>query len=68
MRPTMLEALESLRRIRNEEMSFQSAEVVEMDIQSGDAGFPRNYSPPPLSPGSMVTDKWISNSPTPNSF
>ncbi|PKI32200.1 hypothetical protein CRG98_047409 [Punica granatum] len=70
MRPTMLEVLEALRRIKNEGNSFQSGEVVEMDIRSSDdTGFLKNnVVPPPFSPDSALTDKWVSNSNTPNSF
>ncbi|KAK4767550.1 hypothetical protein SAY86_015300 [Trapa natans] len=69
LRPTMLEVLETLRRIKNEENSFQSSEVVEMDIQSDDAGFLKNnIVPPPLSPESAANDKFVSNSSTASSF
>lgn len=67
MRPTMVEVVEALRRIKNEEHSFEKVEIV--DIHSDDAGFLKNnIIPPPLSPDSVVTDKWVSNSDTPSSF
>ncbi|KAK4800560.1 hypothetical protein SAY86_021047 [Trapa natans] len=69
LRPTMLEVLEALRRIKNEENNFQNSEVVEMDIQPDDAGFLKNnIVPPPLSPESVVNDKFVSNSNTASSF
>ncbi|KAF5479927.1 hypothetical protein F2P56_000709 [Juglans regia] len=54
MRPSMDEVLEDLRRIQNEEMGVQKAEVV--DISADDVGLLMNF-PPPLSPDLVVTDK-----------
>ncbi|XP_041003273.1 LEAF RUST 10 DISEASE-RESISTANCE LOCUS RECEPTOR-LIKE PROTEIN KINASE-like 1.3 isoform X2 [Juglans microcarpa x Juglans regia] len=54
MRPSMDEVLEDLRRIQNEEMGVQKAEVV--DISADDVGLLKNF-PPPLSPDLVVTDK-----------
>ncbi|XP_041003274.1 LEAF RUST 10 DISEASE-RESISTANCE LOCUS RECEPTOR-LIKE PROTEIN KINASE-like 1.3 isoform X3 [Juglans microcarpa x Juglans regia] len=65
MRPSMDEVLEDLRRIQNEEMGVQKAEVV--DISADDVGLLKNF-PPPLSPDLVVTDKLVSISTTPNSF
>ncbi|KAF5479930.1 hypothetical protein F2P56_000710 [Juglans regia] len=65
MRPSMDEVLEDLRRIQNEEMGVQKAEVV--DISADDVGLLMNF-PPPLSPDLVVTDKLVSISTTPNSF
>ncbi|XP_041007605.1 LEAF RUST 10 DISEASE-RESISTANCE LOCUS RECEPTOR-LIKE PROTEIN KINASE-like 1.4 isoform X1 [Juglans microcarpa x Juglans regia] len=65
MRPKMDEVLEVLKRIKNEEMGAEKAEVV--DIRVDDVGQLKNI-PPPLSPDSVVTGKWVSDSTTPNSF
>ncbi|KAG6720404.1 hypothetical protein I3842_03G059400 [Carya illinoinensis] len=66
MRPSMNEVLEDLRRIQNEEIGVQKAEVV--DISADDVGLLKNF-PPPLSPDLLVvTDKLVSSSTTPNSF
>ncbi|KAG6720405.1 hypothetical protein I3842_03G059400 [Carya illinoinensis] len=55
MRPSMNEVLEDLRRIQNEEIGVQKAEVV--DISADDVGLLKNF-PPPLSPDLLVvTDK-----------
>ncbi|XP_075633487.1 LEAF RUST 10 DISEASE-RESISTANCE LOCUS RECEPTOR-LIKE PROTEIN KINASE-like 1.4 isoform X5 [Castanea sativa] len=56
MRPSMDEVLEILRGIQNEEIGAQKAEVV--DIRAADdVGLLKNI-PPPLSPDSVVNDKW----------
>ena len=66
MRPSMDEVLEILRGIQNEEIGAQKAEVV--DIRAADdVGLLKNI-PPPLSPDSVVNDKWVSSSTPPNSF
>uniref|UniRef100_A0A2N9ENN5 non-specific serine/threonine protein kinase n=1 Tax=Fagus sylvatica TaxID=28930 RepID=A0A2N9ENN5_FAGSY len=65
MRPSMNEVLKALKGIQNEEIGAQKAEVV--DIRAADdVGLLKNI-PPPLSPDSVVTDKWVSSS-TPSSF
>ncbi|KAF3973744.1 hypothetical protein CMV_002862 [Castanea mollissima] len=57
MRPSMDEVLEILRGIQNEEIGAQKAEVV--DIRAADdVGLLKNI-PPPLSPDSVVNDKWM---------
>lgn len=61
MRPSMDEVVEVLRAIKNEE----KAEVV--DIRADTVGLLKNV-PPPLSPDSVVIDKWVSSSTPPNSF
>ncbi|KAJ7975763.1 Wall-associated receptor kinase [Quillaja saponaria] len=53
MRPTMDEVLEILRGIQNEEFGAQKAVVVDID----DAVLLKNIVPP-LSPDSVVNDKW----------
>ncbi|KAF5748005.1 serine/threonine-protein kinase [Tripterygium wilfordii] len=55
MRPSMEEVREILRGIQNENFGGQKAEVV--DIGGDDVGLLKN-STPPLSPDSVVTDKW----------
>ncbi|PON53120.1 hypothetical protein PanWU01x14_205000 [Parasponia andersonii] len=55
----------ALRAIQNEEFVVQKAEVV--DIRSDDVGLLKNL-PPPLSPDSVVNEKWVNNSTTPNSY
>ncbi|XP_038701511.1 LEAF RUST 10 DISEASE-RESISTANCE LOCUS RECEPTOR-LIKE PROTEIN KINASE-like 1.4 isoform X2 [Tripterygium wilfordii] len=65
MRPSMEEVREILRGIQNENFGGQKAEVV--DIGGDDVGLLKN-STPPLSPDSVVTDKWVSSSTTTSSF
>ncbi|KAF5457476.1 hypothetical protein F2P56_021576 [Juglans regia] len=65
MRPKMDEVLEVLKRIKSEEMGAEKAEVV--DIRVDDVGQLKNI-PPPLSPDSVVTGKWVSDSTIPYSF
>ena len=65
MRPSMDEVVAALKAIKNEEFIIQKAEVV--DIRSDDIGLLKNF-PPPLSPDSVVNDKWVSSSTTPNSY
>ncbi|GMP28347.1 hypothetical protein CsSME_00003935 [Camellia sinensis var. sinensis] len=57
MRPSMQEVLEALRKIRNEDLNVQKAEVV--DILKG------NF--PLMSPDLEAAEKWVSNSTTPSS-
>ncbi|XP_028123818.1 LEAF RUST 10 DISEASE-RESISTANCE LOCUS RECEPTOR-LIKE PROTEIN KINASE-like 1.4 isoform X1 [Camellia sinensis] len=57
MRPSMQEVLEALRKIRNEDLNVQKAEVV--DILKG------NF--PLMSPDLEAAEKWASNSTTPSS-
>ncbi|EXC20517.1 putative serine/threonine-protein kinase [Morus notabilis] len=64
MRPSMDEVLTTLKAIGNQEFVTQKAEVV--DIRSDDTALLKNL-PPPLSPDSVVNDKWVSSSPTPSS-
>lgn len=65
MRPSMDEVLTTLKAIGNQEFVTQKAEVV--DIRSDDTALLKNL-PPPLSPDSVVNDKWVSSSPTPSSY
>ncbi|XP_062107422.1 LEAF RUST 10 DISEASE-RESISTANCE LOCUS RECEPTOR-LIKE PROTEIN KINASE-like 1.4 [Humulus lupulus] len=65
MRPSMEEVVAVLRAIKNEEFIIQKADVV--DIRSDDMGLLKNL-PPPLSPDSVVNEKYVSNSTTPNSY
>ncbi|KAL0015349.1 hypothetical protein SO802_002418 [Lithocarpus litseifolius] len=68
MRPSMDEVLEILRGIQNgneEKGSAQKAEVV--DIKAADDVRLLKNIPPPLSPDSVVTDKWVNSPTTPNS-
>lgn len=65
MRPSMDEVVATLRAIEKEEFIVQKAEVV--DIKSDDIEVMKNL-PPPLSPDSVVNDKWVSSSTTPNSY
>ena len=65
MRPSMEEVLSALKAIRDEDFSHRKPDV--FDIRSDDVGLLKSL-PPPLSPDSVATDKWISNSTTPNSY
>uniref|UniRef100_A0A5B6YZB9 non-specific serine/threonine protein kinase n=1 Tax=Davidia involucrata TaxID=16924 RepID=A0A5B6YZB9_DAVIN len=63
-RPSMEEVLEGLKRIKNEDLSVEKAEVV--DILEDDVGLIK-VNPPPMSPDSSVNEKWVSSSTTLNS-
>uniref|UniRef100_A0A5B6Z6C5 Uncharacterized protein n=2 Tax=Davidia involucrata TaxID=16924 RepID=A0A5B6Z6C5_DAVIN len=64
MRPSMKEVLDALKGIKNEELSVQKADVV--DIMDDEVGLLK-VNPPPMSPDSVVAEKWVSCSTTPNS-
>lgn len=65
MRPSMDEVFDVLKGIQNEYLRDQKAEVV--DIRVDDVGLLKNV-PPPLSPESIATDKWVSSSPVSSPF
>ncbi|KAG5535337.1 hypothetical protein RHGRI_023189 [Rhododendron griersonianum] len=63
MRPSMEEILKTLRGIKNDEPNTQ-VEVVDIMVV-GDVGIAKE-NPPPMSPDSASTEKWVSNSSAPN--
>lgn len=63
MRPSMEEILKTLRGIKNDEPNTQ-VEVVDIMVD-GDVGIAKE-NPPPTSPDSASTEKWVSNSSAPN--
>ncbi|XP_058227501.1 LEAF RUST 10 DISEASE-RESISTANCE LOCUS RECEPTOR-LIKE PROTEIN KINASE-like 1.4 isoform X3 [Rhododendron vialii] len=63
MRPSMEEILKTLRGIKNDEPNTQ-VEVVDIMVD-GDVGIAKE-NPPPMSPDSAGTEKWVSNSSAPN--
>nr|XP_015879911.2 LEAF RUST 10 DISEASE-RESISTANCE LOCUS RECEPTOR-LIKE PROTEIN KINASE-like 1.3 isoform X7 [Ziziphus jujuba var. spinosa] len=65
MRPSMDEVVKVLKAIKNEGFELEKVEVV--DIVADEIGLLKNL-PPPLSPDSVVADKWVSSSTTPSSF
>ncbi|KAI4388947.1 hypothetical protein MLD38_001232 [Melastoma candidum] len=67
MRPTMKEVFEALRKIQEEDISSQTAEV--FDIPLDETGSQRHLRPP-LSRDSSTSDKWIGigRSSPPHSF
>lgn len=65
MRPSMDEVVKVLKAIKNQEYDLQKVEVV--DIRTDEVGLLKSM-PPPLSPDSVVTHKWVSSSTTPGSF
>lgn len=64
MRPSMEEVLKTLKGIKNDESNTQ-VDVVDI-IVDGNAGLSKE-NPPPMSPDSAGTEKWVSNSSAPNS-
>ncbi|KAF3444291.1 hypothetical protein FNV43_RR13981 [Rhamnella rubrinervis] len=65
MRPSMDEVVRVLKAIKNEDYDMQKAEVV--DIRTDEIRLLKSM-PPPLSPDSVVVDKWVSSSTTTSSF